>query len=139
MLARPGPPNVLLRNRGGGAFEVDDASPVAAVWLNTYQSTWGDYDGDADLYIANDYAPKFLFQNDGHGTFLDVTSETRTADIGYGMGASWGDYDADGDQDLYVTNMHTNSGQRITGERGQDGQRAGANDAPAESAIPVDT
>jgi hypothetical protein len=30
------------------------------------------------------------------------------------MGASWGDYDRDGRQDLYVTNMYSRAGRRIT-------------------------
>lgn len=110
----PGPPNVLLRNRGG-SFERVDATPLAA-YRNTYQSTWADYDddGDADLYVVNDFAPNQLFRNDGDGQFVDVTKETGTADIGFGMGASWGDYDGDGREDLYVSNMYSKAGRRIT-------------------------
>jgi len=68
--------------------------------------------------VANDFAPNNLLRNDGHGGFTDVTAETATADIGFGMGASWGDYDDDGWQDLYVTNMYSTAGRRITEQLG---------------------
>ena len=47
------------------------------------------------------------------GRFTDVTEQTGTADIGFGMGASWGDYDNDGRSDLYVSNMYSTAGNRI--------------------------
>ena len=119
-LRRPGPPNVLLKNLGGGRLAVTDEAPELRVFRNTYQSTWGDYDadGDQDVYIANDFSPNFLFRNDGGGKFVDVTAATGTADIGFGMGASWGDYDGDGQQDLYVSNMFSKAGRRITARLG---------------------
>ena len=118
----PGPPNVLLRNLGDGRF-----APTAAVWRNTLQATWADYDrdGDPDLYLANDFAANNLLRNDG-GALVDVTAESGAADPGFGMGASWADYDGDGRQDLYVTNMHSSAGRRITEAAG----RAGATFAP---------
>jgi len=115
--ARVGPPNLLLRNLGG-RFERAPVSDDLAVWRNTFQSSWGDFDddGDDDLYVANDFAKNQLFQNQGDGSFLDVTDATDTADIGFGMGASWGDYDNDGRQDLYVSNMYSKAGRRITSQ-----------------------
>ena len=109
-----GPPNVLLRNRGGGRFAREEDTALN-LFRNTYQSTWADYDndGDMDVYVVNDFAPNNLYRNDGGGAFTDVTAATGTADLGFGMGASWGDYDADGLQDLYVTNMHSKAGLRI--------------------------
>jgi hypothetical protein len=118
---RPGPPNVLLRNVGGGRFELAPTAGELAVWRNTFQSTWSDFDndGDMDVYVVNDFAPNNLLRNDGHGHFVDVTEETGTADLGFGMGASWGDYDNDGRQDLYVSNMYSTAGRRITEEMGE--------------------
>jgi len=115
-LGRAGPPNVLLLNRGDNQFERVATGDPISVWRNTFQSTWADYDGDGDpdLYIANDFSTNNFLRNDGEGRFTDITAATGTADIGFGMGASWGDYDNDGRQDLYVSNMFSKAGQRIT-------------------------
>ena len=114
---RFGPPNVLLKNQGGGRFTPVEDSELK-LFKNSYQATWADYDndGDMDVYVANDFAPNNLYRNDGVDGFIDVTGETGTADIGFGMGASWGDFDEDGRLDLYVTNMHSKAGLRITAQ-----------------------
>ncbi|MEO1997829.1 MAG: VCBS repeat-containing protein [Planctomycetaceae bacterium] len=114
----PGPPNVLLINRGEGRFDLAPENSQLAAWRQTTQGTWSDFDddGDLDIYLSNDYSPNMMFRNDGPGGFVDITAETGTADIGFGMGVSWGDYDLDGRQDLYVTNMFSKAGQRITSQ-----------------------
>jgi len=131
VLDQIGPPNVLLVNRGGGRFEVAPENDTLGIWRNSLQATWGDYDqdGDADLFIANDWAPSNLFRNDGPPTsvgatdlpvgqqrvvFKDVTEEAGTTAYGFSMGASWGDYDNDGLEDVYVSNMYSAAGRRMT-------------------------
>ncbi|PCJ53216.1 MAG: hypothetical protein COA70_09815 [Planctomycetota bacterium] len=113
---RPGPPNVLLHNLGGGKFEIAKGADELRILRNSYQSTWADYDndGDVDLYCANDFAPNYLFRNEGDGKFTDVSLELGVIDVGFGMGATWGDYDNDGLQDLYVTNMFSKAARRVT-------------------------
>tara|TARA_R110000850_G_scaffold109649_6_gene222709 strand:- start:447 stop:2519 length:2073 start_codon:yes stop_codon:yes gene_type:complete len=117
-LGRPGPPNLLLRNLGNGRFgDPGLAGTDLAIFKNSLQSSWVDFDsdGDEDLYIANDFATNNLFRND-EGRFVNVAEETGTTDIGFGMGVTWGDYDNDGDQDLYVSNMFSKAGRRITAQ-----------------------
>ena len=121
-LSLPGPPNELLLNQGGGRFarvrqDADGGDHPLRAFANTYQATFADYDrdGDPDLYLAHDFSPNQFFRNDGEGRFRDVTAETGTEDIGFGMGVAWGDYDRDGLDDLYVTNMYSKAGNRITG------------------------
>jgi hypothetical protein len=115
-----GPPNRLLMNIGGGKFEPAPETDSLALWTNSLQASWGDYDndGDADLYIANDWAPDNLFRNDGEKGFHDVTTVAGTDVFGFAMGASWGDYDNDGKQDLYVSNMYSKAGRRIMAQVG---------------------
>jgi hypothetical protein len=113
-----GPPNLLLKNAGGGRFVEATEAKALRLFRNSYQCTWQDYDDDRDpdLYCANDFSPNNLFRNDGGDRFADVTQETQTQDNGFGMGVSWGDYDGDGRQDLYVSNMFSKAGRRITAQ-----------------------
>ncbi|MAE63939.1 MAG: hypothetical protein CMJ18_06665 [Phycisphaeraceae bacterium] len=115
----PGPPNLLLENQGGGRFAPSARSRQVAPWFNSFQATWSDFDddGDPDLYVTNDFAPDNLYRNDGPAGFVDVTANYGgEAMTGFGMGASWGDYDNDGRHDLYVSNMYSKAGLRITGQ-----------------------
>ena len=116
VLDQLGPPNVLLVNRGGGRFEPAPENNTVGIWRNSMQATWGDYnrDGRPDPYIANDWGLDVLFRNDGSGGFTDVTTQSGITSYGYAMGASWGDYDNDGHDDLYVSNMYSDPGRRIT-------------------------
>jgi hypothetical protein len=110
--------NKLFRNRGDGTFE--DATDRAGLGADnrrwTYAVAWADTDGDgwSDLYVVNDYGPNQLFRNRGDGTFEDVTARAGAGDPGNGMGVSWGDLDGDGLPDLYVSNMQSYAGMRIT-------------------------
>ena len=66
----------------------------------------------ADLYVANDQDPNFLFQNNGEGHFLEVAliSGVCYNDMGKeeaGMGTDFGDYNNDGWLDLTVSNYQT--------------------------------
>ncbi len=120
---RIGPPNLLYRNIGNGEFQLVENIGALASYRNTFQAGWADFDedGDADVYIANDFALNQFVRNDGNGKFTSITDETGTADIGFGMGNSWGDYDNDGQLDLYVTNMFSKAGKRITRMAGEFG------------------
>ena len=111
-----GPPNILLRNVGNGRFEISDKQGNVAVWRNSFQATWSDFDGDGDqdLYVANDFAPDHFLRNDGEDGFKNAGDSLHMHSLGFGMGASFGDYDNDGLKDLYVSNMYSKAGLRIT-------------------------
>lgn len=115
-LGQVGPPNSLFVNRGNGRFELAAESSMICGYRNTFQATWCDFDNDRDpdLYVANDFAPDHLYRNDGSNGFVDISADSGTRRMGFGMGAAWGDYDNDGHFDLYVSNMYSKAGQRIT-------------------------
>jgi hypothetical protein len=112
---RNGQGNTLLHNEGQLRFS--DVTATAGVREGglTLGIAWGDYDrdGDQDVYVANDFGRNALLRNNADGTFTDVSRQTHTLDIGYGMSASFEDIDNDGDLDLYVAAVH--SGQRWFG------------------------
>ncbi len=69
-----------------------------------------DGDGDADLYVANDTDPNYLFRNDGSGRFEEVGLLSGAAYSGSGatqagMGVDFGDANGDGHLDIFVTNF----------------------------------
>lgn len=119
--AENGPPNFLMHNNGDGTFR--DATAECGLDKNNTRYSfccgWGNYnhDGWPDLYVVNDFGRKNLYRNNGNGTFSDVAREAGVEDAGAGMSVCWLDYNNDGAEDLYVANMWTAAGERITGER----------------------
>lgn len=98
--------NILFRNNGDGTFsDVTAELGVEANGGRSMQAIFTDFDldGDLDLYVANDLTPNFLYENNGDGTFADVSRESWAADFRGSMGLATGDYDSDGDLDLFIS------------------------------------
>ncbi len=116
--AENGPPNFLMRNNRDGTFR--DLTAASGMNQNNTRYSfccgWSDYnrDGWPDLYVVNDFGRKNLYRNNGNGTFTDVAAGSAAEDIGAGMSVSWVDYDNDGTEDLYVGNMWTAAGERVS-------------------------
>ena len=75
-----------------------------------------DDDGDPDLYVANDFGRNTLYVNNGTGYFRNMAPELGVEDVAAGMGAAFADLDRDGRVDLYVSNMESSAGRRITAQ-----------------------
>lgn len=111
-----GPPNLLLENLGKGRFTKAKANQTVGVWRKTLHSSWSDFDkdGDPDLYVCNDFAADDFYRNDGEEGFVRVNEQLGLSKIGFGMGVTWGDHNNDGFTDLYISNMYSKAGVRIT-------------------------
>jgi enediyne biosynthesis protein E4 len=80
-----------------------------------------DNDGDEDIFIvSHDGPPGALFQNNGDGTFTNITSTAGLSET-QNEGGVFGDYDNDGLLDLYVSNegapnflFHNNGDETFT-------------------------
>ena len=109
-----GVPNTLYRNRGDGTFRdvtaraglreaAEFSKGLGVIWLDF------DRDGDPDLFVANDTTANYLFENQGDGTFEDVSlvSGTSLSAMGVaqsGMGVDAADLDGKGRFHVIVTN-----------------------------------
>ncbi len=101
-------PNELYLNNGDGTFTDVTASAGVAGREEDYHSSaiWWDYDtdGDLDIYVGAWIGRNDMFENNGDGTFTDVSEASGLDDIG----STWSAvaFDADNDEliDLYVIN-----------------------------------
>ena len=115
-------PLALYRNNGSGRFTDRTAllGDVHAFPSNIkgagFKPTFVDYDndGDADIYVVNDFGrenyPNVLWRNDGSdGTggwrFTDVSRASGADAAIFGMGLALGDYNNDGHLDMYMTDI----------------------------------
>ncbi|MCH2198707.1 MAG: FG-GAP-like repeat-containing protein [Flavobacteriales bacterium] len=100
--------NWLLENDGAGNFaEVSMSLGVDNGIVPSFMPCWGDFNNDGwpDLYVINDKSPaNSMYQNNGDGTFTDVSESSGTDIVIDCMSNTIADYDNDGDLDIYMTN-----------------------------------
>lgn len=105
----------LYINRGDGSFALN-SNRNEGFFVNKPSSVVApadfDSDGDHDLFVGTRMelfkygrpADGYIYENDGTGTFTDVTDSLAPGlrDLGLITDAQWLDYDKDGDMDLLV-------------------------------------
>ena len=113
--------NQLFTNQGNNVFvDTSAASGIQNIARITWAITLVDYDhdGDADLIVADDQGPRApaiyggqdkgyirIYNNDGTGTFTDLTHQLGMDQFGAWMGLTFGDLNADGILDMFATNI----------------------------------
>lgn len=131
-------PNQLLINQGNNVFEdVSDGSgltTISSLSPGVSTITWAiamvdyDLDGDLDIVHADDQAAVpsqqaggsdrgfiQVFENDGTGTFTNVTEAVNLNKIGAWMGLAFGDLNADGNLDIFASNLGSYAQSQIIG------------------------
>ncbi|HMO14363.1 MAG TPA: VCBS repeat-containing protein [Pirellulaceae bacterium] len=117
--------NALYRNTSAlRSFQFEDVTEDVGLLANnfryTFASAWDDFDNDGlpDLYVANDFGWNNLYRAearaDGSIYFHDIAAEAHAQDDSFGMSVNWVDFDRDGWMDVYISNMFSYAGNRIT-------------------------
>ena len=99
--------NLLYRNLGNGTFvDVSQQAGIAHQGTTTC-SVWGDIDndGDLDLYLGNRDEANILYENNGDGTFTDISQNAGVDVLFRARAVLFGDINQDGFIDLYVANI----------------------------------
>jgi hypothetical protein len=128
MAPEDAPAPILFLGNGDGTFVHSMTAGLdAAVGAMGISAADFDGDGDLDLFVGR-YGevgmiehnmatmevevmpghglPSFLYENDGHGVFYDVTASVGLSGLArHTVGGVWSDFDRDGCLDLYVVNM----------------------------------
>ena len=119
----PGTPNSLFRNllRETGQVQFEDVAQAAGAGLTAQDSQgvcYGDIDNDndLDLFVAG-YKDNRLLENQGDGTFEDITAASGTGSEGKtSTSCAMGDVDGDGLLDILVVNAFDLKSIRIFSE-----------------------
>ena len=102
--------NWFLRNDGGTFTSVDMGNDLTNADYPTFMATFADFNNDGlpDVHIINDkLPPNELFENNGDGTFTEISEDAGIDVVTDAMSNSICDYDRDGDLDIYVAADHT--------------------------------
>jgi hypothetical protein len=101
-------PCVLYRNLGNWKFEdVTAKAGVACAGQDSTAAVFADVDGDVDLDLLVNALGNGtrIFENNGQGTFKEITQRAGVASKAGSMSMALADIDGDVDLDLYVANF----------------------------------
>lgn len=105
----PGTPNALYANQlhESGQMTFIDVAQMAGVQATAQDSNGAcfgdiDNDGDEDLMVVGHEGGSALYENQGNGTFQDISASAGVDSGTYGMSCVMGDVDLDGRLDIFI-------------------------------------
>lgn len=101
-------PNYLYKNDGDGTFtNISSSAGISQVGHLSFCSAFFDYNNDGwqDIYVSNDrvFNKNILYENNGNGTFTDVSVVSGTDTDIDAMTVTIDDFNSDGWFDIYVS------------------------------------
>jgi len=105
---------LFLNNRNSTFTKITTGAIVTDVGFS-YGGCFGDFnnDGYSDMYVINGGGSsnriKFLYMNNGNGTFSRITTGAVVTDLSGAWGTATADYDNDGKLDIFVSNFNQNN------------------------------
>lgn len=111
--------NLMFQNDGNNNFtEVAEAiglRPMRQSWASNFEDI--DNDGDFDVVIVNHEENHQIFENNGDGTFTNITAssgiENELLNVGFGIQVVMEDFDNDGFIDILMTALRGNGDHRL--------------------------
>lgn len=107
--------NLLFLNNRNSTFTKITTGVIVTDVGFSYGGCFGDFnnDGYADMYVINGGGSsnriKFLYMNNGNGTFSRITTGAVVTDLSGAWGTATADYDNDGKLDIFVSNFNQNN------------------------------
>jgi hypothetical protein len=101
--------SILYHNLGGAKFEdaTAKAGIKAATWSGDASSVDFNRDGYPDLFVLSMQGRTRYWENQGGKGFVDKTKQYFPRTSWGAMGLKFFDFDNDGDEDLFVSDMHS--------------------------------
>lgn len=96
----------LYHNDGAGIFTKISTGIIVTEGGNSNSCGWIDVnnDGKLDMCVTNYGQRRFLYTNNGDGTFTKITAGAFVNDVSPSISSNWGDYNNDGRADVFVAN-----------------------------------
>jgi len=107
--------SLLYHNDGDNKFsDVTSATGIEHTrWSGDVAPIDANNDGWTDLYVLNMQGLDGYYENQAGEGFVDKTAEVFPRTSWGAMGVEVFDYDNDGDQDIYVTDMHSDMADQV--------------------------
>ncbi|MEO8665129.1 MAG: FG-GAP-like repeat-containing protein [Ignavibacteria bacterium] len=101
--------NFMYHNNGGGNFTRVTSGAIVTDVGNSNACCWVDYNNDnyIDMCVTNYGQRRFLYSNNGDGTFTKIITGIFVNEVSPSISTSWGDYNNDGRPDAFTANAGT--------------------------------